>query len=46
MSPEVGRELYLLRRYCHVSAHEAMNVLPAWEVDLLLGGIESELSDG
>lgn len=44
MTEEDRAELYLLRRHCGVSAHEARNVLPAWEVELLLDGIRTELS--
>jgi hypothetical protein len=42
VTPDDMRDLYLLRRHCGIGAHEALNVLPAWEVDMLLAGIEAE----
>lgn len=34
--------MYLLRRHFGISAHDALFVLPAWEIDLLLDGFEEE----
>lgn len=34
--------MYLLRRHFGIGAHDALNVLPAWEIDLLLGGLDDE----
>jgi hypothetical protein len=39
----VARELYLLRRFFGISAHDAEHVLPAWEVDLLLRQLDHDL---
>lgn len=43
VSPQVARELYLLRRYLGVGAHEAQHVLPAWEVRVLLAELGRDL---
>lgn len=37
-------EIYLLRRYFGISAHDALHVMPAWEVDLLVDTLTEELS--
>lgn len=34
--------MFLLRRHFGVSAHDALHVLPAWEIDLLIGGLNDE----
>lgn len=38
-------ELYLLRRHFGIGAREAYNVLPAWEVELLIGKLAEEAKE-
>lgn len=45
MTEDDQRELIVLRREYGIGAHEALYVLPAWEINLLLSARE-EVNDG